>query len=135
MLFTEKRAKENWEYWTEDVFGTVTINSTTKLDAKMLDRITLLILKQEPGAETVNGEVRHDTGVVSYTLKRRPRWEDLEDEELSEEICKNTPTSTSETEEEYTARKGLPTWIYVPDHILSWCKRFVGAFLEAWRRR
>jgi hypothetical protein len=129
MLFAEKKITDGFNYWTEDVFGEVTIDSNLKLDAKMLDRITLLILKQEPGAETVNGEVRHDKGVVSYTLKRAPQWADLDDEELGEEICKNTPTSILER------AKGIIVNALLMIPGFSWCKRFVEAFLEAWRRR
>lgn len=129
MLFAEKKITDGFNYWTEDVFGEVTIDSTVKLDGKMLDKITMLILKQEPGAETVKGEVRHDDGVVSYTLKRAPQWQDDDEDEREEEICKNTPISILER------AKGIIVTALLMIPGFKWCRRFAVAFLEAWRRK
>lgn len=121
MIFLEKKTDQGFNYEVQDVFGKMSIDSTIKLAGDLLDDLVVLIMKQGPGAETVNGEVKHDKGVVSYTFKRAPKWED------DDEPCENSPTSTKEPANVFTA---IVRWMR---NVWSWYKRFVVAFREAWR--
>jgi hypothetical protein len=125
MIFQErKQPNDEFSYDVEDVFGTVHIESSVKLTGDILDGIVMVLLKQNISAEEIRGEVKHDKGVVQYVFKKRPMWED-EDEE--KQPCKDTHTSTQKPESASTRTRLLR----IP--ILSWCGRFAEAFREAWK--
>lgn len=122
MIFQERKLETGFTYDVEDVFGKIHIDSPTKLEPDILDEMVVLLLKRNLTAETITGEVKHKDGVVAYTFKRAPMWED------DKEPCESTHTSTPKQENASTPtrRLGIP--------ILSWCKRFVVAFREAWKK-
>ena len=124
MIFQErKQPNDEYTYNVEDVFGTAHIESSVKLTGDILDGIVMVLLKQNIAAEEIRGEVKHDKGVVQYVFKKRPQWEDDEPEP-----CNDTHTSTNEP-----ASASIRTRLLrIP--ALSWCKRFVVAFREAWRK-
>lgn len=125
MIFQERKKEAGYTYDVEDVFGTIHIESTTKLDGDTLDEMVMVLLKQNLPAQTVTGEVKHKSGTVAYTYVKRPLWEEDEEEKKP---CENIPTSTKKQESASTATPHftVPIW--------SWCKRFVVAFREAWRK-
>jgi hypothetical protein len=124
MLFREQKNGEGWRYDIDDIFGSASIESNLQLDADMLDAIIMVIMKHEPGAIEVNGSVQvSDTQSITYQLKRTPMWSDDEPEP-----CENSPTSTKKQEKEPTPTLPLVT------RALNWSRRFVAAFLEAWRK-
>ena len=123
MIFQERKTKEAFTYDLEDVFGTLHIESSVKLDAGILDDMVVLMLRQNIKAETINGEIEHEGKKIRYTFKRASKWEDDE-----KEPCESTPTSTQKPASASTVTRLLR----IP--ILSWCKRFAEAFREAWKR-
>lgn len=124
MIFQERKKEAGYTYDVEDVFGTIHIESTTKLDGDTLDEMVMVLLKQNLPAQTVTGEVKHKSGTVAYTYVKRPLWED-DDEQKP---CESTPTSTKKPES-VSIRTRL---LRIP--ALSWCARFAEAFREAWRK-
>lgn len=126
MIFQERTTKTGYTYDVEDVFGTIHIESTSKLDGDTLDDMVVVLLKQNLPAQTVTGEVKHKHGTVTYTYVKRPQWE--EDEEEKKKPCENTPTSTKQPEREsiLTCLSKAPA--------LIWFRRFAEAFREAWRK-
>ncbi len=124
MIFQEKKNKNGYEYKTEDIFGTVTLVSTIKIEPEILDDIIVLLLKQNILAKTVKGTVRNGEEIISYEFIKRPIWEDEE-----ENLCENTHTSISKPEKESiaTPRFKIPA--------INWLKRFVVAFRKAWKNK
>jgi hypothetical protein len=122
MIFQEKKVTTGYTYDVQDVFGTIHIESGVQLEPDILDGMVVLLLKQNITAQTINGTVKHAQGVVSYTFTRAPLWED------DKEPCESTPTSTDTPESASTRTPRSPATIWY------WCKRFVGAFREAWRK-
>ena len=122
MIFQERKKEAGYTYDVEDIFGTITIESSTKLTADILDDMVVLLLRQNLNAGVITGEVKHKGGIVKYVFKPRAQWE--EDEK---ESCEDTPTSTPKPESESiaTRRSSVP--------VLSWLKKFAGAFREAWK--
>jgi hypothetical protein len=122
MIFQEKKNKNGYTYKVEDVFGTIMIDSSVKLEPGILDDLVVLLLKTNMSAKIITGEVKHKTGVVQYRFERAPLWDN------NDEPCENTPISTPEPASAFTPthRLRLP--------ILSWCRRFAEAFREAWRK-
>ncbi len=123
MIFAERKIESGFTYEVEDIFGTISIESDKKLTGDILDDMVLLLLRQNGNAGEISGEVKHDGGIVKYVFKKRPIWE--KDEETP---CESTPTSIPKQESASTRI------LHLPRSILSWFKRFVGAFLEAWRK-
>ena len=121
MIFKEIKTEQGYTYDTEDIFGTVHIESVEKLNGELLDDMVLLLLKQNISAETVTGEVKYEKGIVKYTFKKTPTWS--EDEE-----CEDIPTSTKKQAE------GFTQILYCPIKIYSWLKKFVEVFREVWRK-
>lgn len=120
MLFTEEKKKDGYQYRTEDVFGTATIESDNKLSGEILDDIIYAMLeKAGVSAETVKGGIETPKGNITFTLDKAPAWED---------ICENTPTSTK-TQEKESILTHLLRMIGI-----NYLKRFVAAFRQAWRR-
>lgn len=124
MIFAERKKESGFEYDVEDVFGTIHIDSSTKLDPSTLDEMVLLLLRQNLNAGEIRGEVKHAKGTVSYVFKPRTQWED-DDEKKP---CEDTPTSTPAPESAST-----PTSHFVID-AFNWCKKFAEAFRVAWRK-
>lgn len=125
MVFTEEKKEDTYHYYTEDVFGKLTLESTVKLEPDVLDGTTLLILKQGKGAKVVEGEVKHTQGVLTYRLERAVQWEEAE-EDIP--LCEDTPTLTPEPENAFIA-------IYRgASHFLKRLRLSGEAFLQAWKR-
>lgn len=128
MVFAEQKTETGFTYDCEDVFGTIHIESPKKLDAGILDDMTVVLLRIKGGAQTVQGNIETQEGLVSYTFTKRAPWEE-DDEENNQEIpCENTHTSTSERASAYTAIAHRLA------NTFNWCRRFVEAFREAWKR-
>lgn len=123
MIFAERKTEAGYNYVVDDAFGTISIDSTTKLDGDTLDSMVMLLMHQG-GGKVLTGTVRHDDGVVAYTYTKRDQWAD--DDMM--ELCKDTPTKTKKQARPSTVIDRYVTPIY------SWCNRFVAAFREAWRR-
>jgi len=103
MIFTERKTEDGYRYETNDIFGTVLIETKdTRLDSDILDGIVMLLLRSNISAGTVTGEVDTGTGTVHYEFVKKSQWED-DDEDI--EICDNTPISTQEQVNEYTPTK------------------------------
>ena len=124
MIFAERKIESGFTYEVEDIFGTISIESDKKLTGDILDDMVLLLLRQNGNAAEMSGEVKHNDGIIKYTFKKRPLWEDEE-----ETPCENTPTLTSE--QENVSTRTIRSRVV---SILSWLPRFVGAFLEAWKK-
>ena len=128
MLFQERKIETGYHYRVEDVFGTVDIDSPTKMNADILDDMVVLLLGQKLGAKEVSGSVKHEDGEVTYKFVKADMWSEPEEETP----CENTPTSTKEQASE----SHLLSLLNFPKKIgntWSWCKRFVEAFREAWK--
>lgn len=126
MIFAERKTDTGYNYVVDEVFGTISIDSTVKLDGDKLDALTMLLLHQGGSAKEITGTVEHDTGTVSYTFTKRSQWSEGDD---MIELCNtDIPTKTEKQAKPSTAIPHCVTLIY------SWCRRFVGAFLEAWRK-
>lgn len=125
MIFRERKTENGYSYEIDDVFGSVCINSPAKLTCELLDDMVLLLLKQNIAAEEIRGEVKHKDGLVTYTFKKAKMW-DEDDEEIKP--CENTPTETKRPASAFIAILKLPT------RITNWCKKFAGAFREAWKK-
>lgn len=124
MIFQERKIETGYSYDVEDVFGTVHLESDVKLDGEKLDGVVVLLLRQNIRAEEIRGEVKFESGKIIYIFKRAPTWTDDDEDD----ICENTPTSTSEQV------KGS-TWTANPAiRTLSLLQRFVEAFREAWKK-
>lgn len=128
MIFQERKVETGYHYRVEDVFGTIDINSTKKLDAGILDDMVVLLLRQNVSAKEVTGSVKHDDGEVTYKFVKADLWSEPEEEKL----CENIPTSTKKQESASIATY-LSSLLQMPKRTMNWCKRFVEAFLEAWR--
>ena len=123
MIFAEQKKESGYSYEVEDIFGTISIESEAQLTPDLLDDMVVLMLRQNSTAGEIKGEVKHEGGVVKYTFKKRPLWDESEDEP-----CENTPTSTQKLASAFTQIRHLPV------SILNWLKRFAVAFREAWRK-
>lgn len=130
MVFTEQKTKKGYKYKVEDVFGVITIESDAKLNGDTLDGMVVLLLRTDGKASISTGKVETKTGIVTYRFEKRATWEPgNEDEDFKVfKPCESTPTSTKKQESEDTAtnRSRVNIW--------SWCKRFVVAFQEAWKK-
>lgn len=126
MVFQEQKTEAGWHYKVEDVFGTIDIDSSGQLDGDTLDAMVVLLLGQNISAETVEGTVKHSSGTVTYTFVKAPQWTEDDTEPLPE-LCKNIHTSIRQRVVAFIAKllSKLPGY--------NWCKRFVVAFLKAWR--
>ena len=127
MLVRYKTEGETTIYTIDEIFGKLVITSTTELTKEKIDDIAALLI-HSPGPLHQDGKVSLPDGhEVSYVFDRAPIWSE-DDEDNTIEICKSTPTSTSETAGAFIAIIRLPirTW--------NWCRKFVAAFLEAWRK-
>jgi hypothetical protein len=130
MVFQEKELETGgYEYKVQDVFGEMIFTSDIKLSGDKLDGMVSLLLRQGHNAETVQGEVKHDTGTVTYKFTKEPQWADVPPEEEKEwdEPCENTPTSTKETESVFTQINRLISRIWKK------LQRSVVAFRKAWK--
>lgn len=128
MIFQERKTETGFHYKVEDVFGTVDIESDAKLTPDLLDDMVVLLLGQNLSAKEVSGTVKHDGGTVAYKFVKADMWSEPEEETP----CENTPTSTKEqaSESPLLYLLNFPKRI---ENTWSWCKRFVGAFREAWK--
>lgn len=79
MLFAERKTEKGWSYETEDVFGTVRLESSVRLDGGTLDDVTLHLVTKGPLAARVAGDMTHPGGTLSYELVRRPAWDEEEE--------------------------------------------------------
>jgi len=122
MLFLEKKLKKGFQYYTEDVFGTVEIKSDNELGPDILDGIIGLLLNQSASAKTIEGEVKVDKSVIKYKFIKAPSWGD------EEKTCDDTHISIPKQE------KGFTRILRLLILKLSWFSRFVGAFREAWKK-
>lgn len=125
MQFLERKNEAGYNYQVEDVFGKIEIDSPRQLDKGELDDLVVLLLRNKAQAETVSGEVKVKDGVVTYTFKRAPVWQEADEKE---EVCESTPTSTKKLESGST----LTIRLTIPG--LNWLRRFVAAFREAWKK-
>ncbi len=125
MVFQEQKTEAGWAYKVEDVFGVIEIDSSEQLGGDLLDDMVVLLLGQNQSAETVEGSVKHQNGTVTYKFVKAPQWS--EDTEPLPELCIDTPTSIKKRVSGFIAKllSKIPGF--------NWCKRFVAAFLEAWR--
>jgi len=123
MIFIETKKEQGFTYKLEDIFGTLVVESAVKLEAGVLDEMVVLLLRSNVQAGELRGEVEYKGQKVKYQFKKAENWTDDE-----EESCENISTSTSKQESESTRTS---IW---PIHTWSWCKRFVGAFREAWKK-
>lgn len=124
MIFQERKTDTGYTYDVEDVFGTIHIESSAQLEPAVLDDMVVLLLKQNLTAQTIEGTVRHKDVTVGYTFKRAALWE--EDDE--QQPCDDTPTSTPA---QATVSIAIPRSLLT---VWYWCKRFVEAFREAWKK-
>lgn len=74
MIFQERKTEKGFDYKVEDIFGVIEIQSKVKMDAKMLDSLTVKIL-----AHTIKEGKVED--IMSFTF--RPKYEYTEEEELA----------------------------------------------------
>lgn len=121
MTFLEKKKKNGYSYDLEDVFGSVHIESNTRLIADILDEIIVLLLKQKTTAETVNGKVKDGDRIIKYTFKKAKTWED-------DDECENIPTSTNEQVSGTTSTSNQTI------RTLSWLQRFAVACQRALKK-
>ena len=126
MIFAERKTDTGYNYVVDEVFGTISIDSTVKLDGDKLDALTMLLLHQGGSAKEVTGTVEHDAGTVSYTFTKRSQWS--EDDDMIDLCNTDIPTKTEKQAKRYRA---LPRFMGAT---YSWLRRFVAAFLEAWRK-
>ena len=126
MIFQEKKTETGYNYKVEDVFGTVVIDSEAKMTGELLDDVVLLLLKQNIRAETIDGEVKHEDGIIKYNFTKAPMWS--EDDE--EDICKTKDTYTSTKKQESVYVRILKPMTQT----LDWLRRFVVAFQEAYKK-
>lgn len=70
MLFTEKKLSTGFEYHNEDYYGTLDIESPHRLDGNLLDKIVLQLMNRLSHSG--------DIGDITYTLTRKPMWDDEE---------------------------------------------------------
>lgn len=124
MTFIEKKKENGYDYYCEDVFGKVEIDSPEKLKGEMLDEIVSVLLKVKSPAKEVTGQYQIESGLLKYKLTKAPAWS--EDEE--KEPCENTLTSRKEAGKEFIRIKNYA------DAIISWFQRFAEAFREAWKK-
>lgn len=101
MVFAEKKTKDGFNYECTDLFGVINIESTTKLDADLLDELVWTVIKSNISAKTITGEVTHSGGVVKYVLERETQWSE-NDENDTNESWSDTPTSTKKPGKEST---------------------------------
>ena len=127
MIFQERKVESGYHYKCEDIFGEVEITAPEQLDKDTLDDLIVFLLEQKTSAELLTGSVKIEAGTVAYTFKRRPIWEDLDPEP-----CENSPTSTQRPENGFIVRT-VWTLLMLPEKTINWCRKFVGAFLEAWK--
>lgn len=125
MIFAERATDTGFTYDLEDVFGKVHIEATEKLTPELLDGMVMTLLKGSPTAERIEGELEYESGKVAYQFIRASLWEEDDEEEPP---CNDSPTSTPEQESENTRT------VRSTAGILSWLRRFAGAFREAWRK-
>ena len=135
MIFQEKKVEDGYEYKIDDVFGTIEMWSSIKLDADILDDVVLLLLRQSTNAAIVNGTVKHDRGTVRYTFTKEPQWSKVTPEEESEwedkddyPLCENTPISIKETE------KGFTLIIRYVDRIFKKLRRSAVVLRDVWKK-
>ncbi|RKZ11064.1 hypothetical protein DRQ25_00975 [Candidatus Fermentibacteria bacterium] len=126
MLFQEKKIKEGYWYRVQDIFGEAEIRANKQLDKETLDEIVSGLLKLDMSAGLIEGNDKDKKrGLeISYQFKPAPMWSDDDEDDK----CENIPTSTSEPEKEYIPTKRSMT------KIISWLRRFVVAFLEAFKK-
>lgn len=108
MLFTEKKINNGFEYWTEDVFGVVKLESSARLGKEELDLIISFLSKCKDHSQTIQGEVALKDSRISYEFIKRPIWNDDDDEE-------------EQVEEEHKAS------------LIVRVARFMKAFVQAWK--
>lgn len=124
MIFQEKKTNTGYNYHLEDVFGVVDIDTSSKLNAGVLDDVVVFLMRQNISAKVISGSVETpEHGVVAYRFEKADQWSDDDEEES----CNDTPTSKEKQESEY-----IPMFPFLTK-TLSWCKRFAAAFREAWR--
>lgn len=126
MLFTWKKIPTGYEYNTtdEEVFGSITFRYHEKLEPDMCDDIVSAIMKHPGKAETIEGTIDLPDGELSYTFKKKPLWD--KDDTTSIEIKRADIRFKA-----MSLLKGLAT---MPSSVISFCRRFVVAFREAFRR-
>lgn len=122
MIFIEKKLETGYQYICEEVFGIVEIDSTQKIKGSILDDLIVLLLKRKETAQTITGTVKIDEkNIISYKFKREAQWKE-------EEKCENISILINKQENEFTQMfRSIRRALY-------WPKRFVVAFLEAWKR-
>lgn len=127
---TKKKDAQGFDYHLEEIFGTLDIDSTARLDADQLDGIVCLLLKQNIQASVVEGRVAQDKNIIKYKFVKVPAWSDDDEDD---ETCENTPTSTRVPANGSMLTKRLhpSKWI---SGTWNWCRRFAGAFREAWKK-
>lgn len=125
MIFQERKKDNGFIYTVEDIFGTITIDSETKLEPGILDDLVMVLLRQNITAGEINGEVKTKSGVVNYSFVKRPMWENDEEDETQ---CTDIPTSTNEPASLFIQIRQLMI------RTLAWCRQFVVAFQEAYRK-
>jgi len=128
MIFQErKQPNDEYTYDLEDVFGKLHIISTTKLTADILDGMVVLLLRQNLKAEKIDGEIKHEDGIVKYQFTRASQWGG--DDEIP---CENTHTSTSE---QVSGSPAECRWNFLKKigNLWNWSRRYAGAFREAWK--
>jgi hypothetical protein len=126
MIFQERKTEAGWAYKVEDVFGVIDIESSEQLDGDTLDAMVVLLQGQNISAQTVEGTVQHAGGVVTYKFVKAPQWSDDDTAPLPE-LCIDTHTSIKKRVSGFIVK----LLSMIPG--FNWCKRFVVAFLEAWR--
>jgi hypothetical protein len=123
MIFQEIKKDKGYQYKCEEIFGTVTMESETKLAGDDLDSIIKTLLDNTSSAKVISGDLLLGNNIIKYIFEKVDAWQDDD-----ENICKNTPISTKKPEKEYHPI------LQLIKKTLSWFPRFVGAFREAWQK-
>lgn len=127
MQYQELKKEDSWQYYGAGVFGELEVDSTQQLDGDKLDGILNLLVTDKGTEQERNGTIKiSDDHIISYRFKKTLPWGDEAVQPI--DTCNtNTPTSTKQADSEST---GTPRGI---TRLINWLRRFVGAFLEAWR--
>lgn len=122
MQFAERKVETGYQYDCYDLFGHLILRYKVRLDKDVLDLCVSSILNAGKLGGHMEGELKwRDNSIIEYELHAVSQWQENEEYD-TDESWSGTPTSTKETEKEYTAISRFKT------KICAWFRRFVAAF-------
>lgn len=126
MLFIERTKETGYSYECKEIFGELLLESTEKLDDKILDKIVVQLIHANTTSPQLKGSVKvSDTNTITYVFTRAPQWSE-DDEDQEKTVCYTaTPTLTSKRESVSTRIRRLKM------RITNWFKAFAEAYREA----